>query len=227
MLDPVVRQRRRLEAILAALDEEDWGRASRCEGWTIQDVVAHLAGVTSFWQGSVEAGLRGSPTRILAAFDPAATPPMMVDVMRTMTPAEVLELFVSSNDGYLDAITVLDDAGWSTVAEAPPGHVTIRRLSEHALWDSWVHERDIVLPLGGTPVVEPDEVLTSLRYADRAEPGAHVRRGRSGHGRVLDRDDRSRVVLRARGGRVRRGAGGTARTVPRACAARRSTCSRP
>lgn len=169
-LVPVVRQRRRLEAILATLDDAGWGAPSRCDGWTVQDVVAHLAGVTAFWEGSVTAGLNGTPTTILAAFDPAATPPMMVEGMRSLSPTEVLARFVSSNDGFLGVISTLDDAGWSTVAEAPPGHVSIRRLSEHALWDSWVHERDIVLPLGGTPVEEADEVLVSLRYATALSP---------------------------------------------------------
>jgi hypothetical protein len=37
-------------------------------------------------------------------------------------------------------------------------------VADHALWDAWVHERDILLPLGRTPVEEPSEVLTSLRY---------------------------------------------------------------
>ncbi len=40
----------------------------------------------------------------------------------------------------------------------------------HALWDSWVHERDILLPLGLAPVVEADEVAVSLRYAAALSP---------------------------------------------------------
>ena len=38
-------------------------------------------------------------------------------------------------------------------------------MADHALWDSWVHERDILLPLGREAVVEPDEVVHCLRYA--------------------------------------------------------------
>src|ERR1700680_4485478 len=79
----VTRQRRRMESLLVDLTEHEWRSESRCEGWTVQDVVAHLAGVNTFWDASVRAGLDGAATRVLAAFDPAAHPARMVDAMRT------------------------------------------------------------------------------------------------------------------------------------------------
>ena len=164
-LAPVVRQRQRLAKTLAGLSDDEWNTPSRCDGWTVQDVVAHIVSVNTFWQMSTMAGLAGAPTRVLENFDPAATPPMIIAPMRALPPAEVLEQFVSSNDGYIDVLVALDHAGWSTLGEAPPGHVPIRLLAQHALWDCWVHERDIALPLGFTPTVEDDEVLSCLRYA--------------------------------------------------------------
>lgn len=167
---PLVRQRRRLEATLATLADDQWAAPSRCDGWTVQDVIAHLVGVNAFWNASVAAGLTGTPTRLLTGFDPAATPPLMVARMRALTPAEVLDQFVSTNDAFLGAVADLDEPAWSMLAETPPGHIPIRLLAHHALWDSWVHERDIALPLGLTPAVEPDEVLSSLRYAAALSP---------------------------------------------------------
>lgn len=35
---------RRLDRFFAGLDEEGWNRPTRCEGWTVRDVLAHLAG---------------------------------------------------------------------------------------------------------------------------------------------------------------------------------------
>ena len=174
---PVVRQRRRLEAMLAELGDDDWSSASRCDGWTVQDVAAHIVGVNAFWQASVSAGLAGTPTRILAGFDPATTPPLMVGPMRTLAPAEVLDRFVASNDAFLGTLDELDEPGWSAIAESPAGHVPIRLLAHHALWDCWVHERDIALPLGLTPVEEPDEVLSSLRYAAALSPALAIGAG--------------------------------------------------
>ncbi len=71
----------------------------------------------------------------------------------------------------------LDDDGWSTLGEAPPGFLPIRLLAAHALWDSWIHERDIALPLGFTPPEEADEVLSSLRYAAALSPAFAITTG--------------------------------------------------
>lgn len=174
---PVTRQRRRMEAMLAGLDDDDWSTASRCDGWTVQDVVAHLVGTNAFWARSVAAGLAGTPTRMLSAFDPAATPPLMVDSMRALAPAEVLEQFVASNDAFFGLVAELDEHGWSTLAETPAGHVPIRLLAHHALWDSWVHERDLAVPLGLAPTVEADEVRSCLRYAAALSPALAMSTG--------------------------------------------------
>jgi uncharacterized protein (TIGR03083 family) len=163
-IPPVARQRRRLESMLAGLDNEEWGSVSRCQGWTVKDVVAHLVGVNTFWQASVLAGRSGTPTRMLVHFDPVTTPALMVSQMRELDASDVLTQFVTSNDGFLDVLDALDDDGWDQLAETPPGHLPIRLLAHHALWDAWIHERDIALPLGLLPPTEADEVLSSLRY---------------------------------------------------------------
>jgi hypothetical protein len=64
----------------------------------------------------------------------------------------------------LDVLGGLDEKGWTSIAEAPPGHLPIRLVTSHALWDSWIHERDIVLPLGRVQPILADEVSSSLRY---------------------------------------------------------------
>src|ERR1700681_733045 len=76
---PVTRQRRRMESLLADLNEHEWRSKSRCDGWTVQDVVSHLVGVNTFWAASVRAGLDGAATRVLASFDLVAHPARMVD----------------------------------------------------------------------------------------------------------------------------------------------------
>jgi uncharacterized protein (TIGR03083 family) len=168
--EPLLRQRRRLQEALASLTAEQWKHPSRCGEWTVQDVVAHLIGANSFWSMSILAGLAGSPTRVLAAFDPAATPALMVAPMRTMSPAETLHQFVETNQSLFDAVESLDDEGWSALAESPAGHVPVRLAANHAMWDGWVHERDILLPLGIVPAEEPDEIVSCLRYVAAVAP---------------------------------------------------------
>ena len=105
--EPVSRQRRRMEALLADLDDDGWASPTRCDGWTVQDVIAHLVTVNAFWEASVRAGLDGAPTRMLATFDPAAHPARMVDGMRALSPHEIFDQFVASNDGFIAVLVKL------------------------------------------------------------------------------------------------------------------------
>jgi len=194
---PILRQRRRLVALLEELTEDEWGRPSRCEGWTVQDVVSHLVSTNGFWALSIQAGVGGAPTQLLGAFDPVATPAQLVDQVAGTPAAETLEQLVSSTEALAAVIDGLDDAGWEARAEAPPGHLPVRVVADHALWDAWVHERDIVLPLGRPAVVDPDEVLTCLRYGAALGSAFEVCTARSEPGTVvLDvRDPDARVVV--------------------------------
>jgi hypothetical protein len=135
--------------------------------------------VNAFWELSVREGLAGTPTRFLVGFDPVTTPAQMVGAMQTLSAEEVLDQFVASNDGFLGVLADLDADGWLTVAETPPGHIPIRLLASHAVWDTWVHERDIALPLGMAPPVETDEVMASMRYAAALSPGFIISEGRA------------------------------------------------
>jgi uncharacterized protein (TIGR03083 family) len=168
--EPLVRQRRRLHDLLVTLTDEQWRSPSRCDEWSAQDVVNHLIGTNQFWHGSMASALAGSPTRFLEAFDPAATPSLMVEPMRALSPAQTLERLAATTEAMFEVVDSLDDEGWCTLAESPPGHVPIRLLAAHALWDSWIHERDIALPLGLAPAEEPDEVRSSLRYVAALGP---------------------------------------------------------
>jgi len=164
-LVPLTRQRRRMESMLHQLDDEQWATQSRCERWTVRDVVAHLVGVNAFWHASVRAGVAGTPTRVLGAFDPVTTPLRMVESMSAMTSAEVLAEFSKTNEAFLDCVVGLRESDWSTIAETPAGHVPVRLLAQHALWDCWIHERDIAVPLGIDTPAQADEVTSCLQYA--------------------------------------------------------------
>lgn len=168
---PLLRQRQRLADGLGALDAAQWAHPSRCAGWSAQDVILHLEATNRFWAASIAAGRKGEPTRYLTGFDPVASPAQMVEAARGTSPAEVLDRFVASNGALATAIDGLDDDGWATItAEAPPGHISLHGVALHALWDSWVHERDVLLPLGLAVVEEADEIAGCLRYSAALGP---------------------------------------------------------
>jgi uncharacterized protein (TIGR03083 family) len=182
---PLLRQRRRMASMLAELDDAQWAAPSRCDGWSVQDVIAHLVSVNRFWALSISAGRSGAPTRFLGAFDPVASPAEMVDEVRSLPWATVLERFVDSNDAIAESVAGLDDDGWAMLGEAPPGHIPLRAVALHALWDAWVHERDIALPLDLVPVDEADEIAGCLRYAVALSPAFTVAAGSTRQGSIV------------------------------------------
>lgn len=161
---PAIRQRRRLVEALASFDVDDWAHPSRCAGWSNRDVIVHLDSTNPFWVASITSGVAGTPTRLLATFDPVQSPAQMVAADDVST-GELLERFTSSTEALAELWESLDRESWSSVAEAPPGHISVSAVVHHALWDSWVHERDVLLPLDRVPDVEADEVAAGLRYA--------------------------------------------------------------
>lgn len=161
---PSIRQRERLLGVLETLSEEQWNTASRCEGWTVRDCMIHLESTNGFWELSIRAGLAGTPTELLASFDPAASPAAMVDAS-ALSPGELVDKMRTSAQSLNDLLGSLSVEDWEALAEAPPGHISVSAVTHHALWDSWIHERDVLLPLGLVVAEEADEIEACLRYA--------------------------------------------------------------
>jgi hypothetical protein len=128
-----------------------------------------------------------------------------VDRVQGTPIAETLEQLASSTAALAAVVDGLEGADWDRLAEAPPGHVPVRLVADHALWDCWVHERDIVLPLGRAAVADPDEVLTCLRYSAALGRTFEVCGGRAEPSTVVleVQDPRARVVVTADADRVR------------------------
>ena len=164
VLEPLVRQRRRLAAALGGFSDEQWAHPSRCEGWTNRDVIVHLESTNQFWSYSIASGLAGEPTRFLVGFDPVASPAELVAGAGDVDTGALLDRFVASTAALTTLLASLDDDDWSKLAEAPPGHLTVSAVTHHALWDSWVHERDVLVPLGIEPDREDDEIAACLRW---------------------------------------------------------------
>ena len=82
---------------------------------------------------------------------------------------------MQGNQALADALSSVDD--WDVLAEAPPGHIAIGLVAIHALWDSWVHERDVVIPLGLDPVIDDAELEACLLYAGALGPSFQASTG--------------------------------------------------
>lgn len=168
--EALAEQRQRQDELFAKFDERHWASSTRCPGWTVRDLVAHLVTANEFFLRSVRAGLAGEPSTVLAGFDPAVHPDKLLEALAEHDGPAVAEQYRLVNDALIDTVADLSPEQWSMTAESPVGHVAIDRVIDHALWDALVHEHDIRLdhdmPVAGSLV----ELGIVCRYAAAAGP---------------------------------------------------------
>jgi uncharacterized protein (TIGR03084 family) len=145
VFDDLEAEQDRLEGILGGLDDGQWAAPSLAAGWTVADVVLHLAqseeGVTASAGGSAAAGLglRAEPGQTV---DGLAD--QLVRAQRA-APAEVFRRWSQARRAALAALRTADPQqplGW---VETPlkPATLATTRLAEH-----WAHGLDIAGALG-------------------------------------------------------------------------------
>jgi hypothetical protein len=157
-------QRARLHEWLGSVPDPEWRGATRCALWDMTALVRHLASGSQFLGYTLHQALAGEPTSLLRDFDTHTTVQAAAAMLGDMTPTGV-RASMGSMDAAVDAeLTNLGSAGWSALAEAPPGHVPAHLAVSHFLFDSWVHEYDLMLPRGEKPTVHPLEVEVVIRY---------------------------------------------------------------
>ena len=144
VFDDLGAEQERLEKILAGLDEEQWLSGSGAPGWTIADVVLHLAQS----EEAVEAtATHQRPRGGLGAVAGGTMDERAAEAVRLerAAPAEVFARWQRARQAGLAAIRVADpDQPLAWVAgPVKPATLATTRLSEH-----WAHGLDITGPLG-------------------------------------------------------------------------------
>ena len=156
--------RARLTAWLADLSVADWDGPTRCEGWSIAALVRHLASGSQFAGYTLHQAAKGDATRLLEGFDSQVTPGAAAELLAGLEPSRLLDSLREYDRRVEDTVAGWSIDDWRRTAEAPPGHVPAFLSLSHFLFDSWVHERDLLLPMAEVPLVEPGEVEISIAY---------------------------------------------------------------
>ena len=147
IFDDLAAEQERLEKILAGLDEAQWTSASAAGGWTIADVVLHLAqteeaAAATATHGTLSGG-RGGLT-----WDAGGTTDEMAEqAVRTerAATADVFARWQRARQASLAALRSADPdrpVQWVT-GTLKPATLATTRLAEH-----WAHGLDIAEPLG-------------------------------------------------------------------------------
>lgn len=145
LLEVFGRQRQRFTAILSGFAPGDWPAPTRCADWSAHDVVRHLC------DGTMKLAAAGPDDRTLdlsSGFDPRITPRGWPAVSATESPAATLARLLAATD---DMLAVAHDRlarGQSFDVRLPYGTMDWTVLVLHAFWDSWLHERDVLLARG-------------------------------------------------------------------------------
>jgi uncharacterized protein (TIGR03084 family) len=173
-----------LSHLLTDLDDSGWARPSPCEGWTVADVVLHLAQANElaiasargrFDEGLIEltAGL-GSADSIDDGAD------LMVARDRGLTGGEILARWQTGADS-LCAVLGACDPHERLVWVA--GGLSARTLATTRLAETWIHGGDVATALG-VDLVATDRLWHVARLAWRTLPHAFERAGRTMSGPV-------------------------------------------
>jgi len=157
-------QRARLHAWLALLPDDAWTGPTRCAGWDVTLLVRHLGSATQFLGYTLAQASEGTATTLLQDMDTRTTVASAAELLGDRPPAEA-RAFLTAADARVDAsLDRLGPRGLLATAEAPPGHLPVHLALTHFLFDSWVHEYDLLLPHGEQPVVDALESRVVVGY---------------------------------------------------------------
>lgn len=149
--------------ITSNLTEDEWNTQSLCPDWTVHGVVAHIAAIESVLLGWFPASDEDPPPFDKAGEFMKASADMSGPDLHTK-----LTEIVAARKAELSALT---DEQYDTPSLTPVGLQTYGRFMAIRVFDIWIHEQDVRVPLGKPgnsdgPVAEQafEEIEGSIGY---------------------------------------------------------------
>lgn len=122
-----------------------WEHPSRNPAWSVHDTVRHVADAMQI----AAAQVTGEPAPFASGeFDPRTTPGVWMAASAGQPPSRTIERFADAAEQLRARVGERMTAGDASLGATVygPAHWTVNVV--HILWDSWLHERDVMLPLG-------------------------------------------------------------------------------
>ena len=165
-------QQRELTDLVSGLSDDGWERASACAGWTVADVVLHLAQTNEMALASATHQLPAVAAPPSAgAIDAGAD--AVVARERGVPPAQLLARWERS---AADLCTALRGCGPSERVQWVAGTLAARTLATTRLAETWIHTGDVFFAFGGGPP-PTDRLWHVARLAHRTLPYAFTSQG--------------------------------------------------
>jgi uncharacterized protein (TIGR03084 family) len=182
VVSALAEQQAELTGILTGIDDADWQRPSRCEGWTVADVVLHLAQTNEMAIASVDDRMPQYLEDVGRSL--ASTPPSNVDDGAALMVANerdrpLAELKARWRSTVNEFLGRLDDTDFHRRVTWVAGELSVRTLVTTRLAETWIHTGDVADGLGVG--LQPNDRLKHIaRLAWRTLPYAF-----SGSGKQL------------------------------------------
>lgn len=145
---------RRLLDRWRGLTHDEWRRGTRNPKWSVHDTARHVADAMEQGAAAAEGA---DDLESLRDFDPRSTPLEWLEGSAGETPAETCSRYETAARRLRDAVgsrlAAGDDARATTVYG--DAHWTMNVV--HILWDSWIHERDVLLPADESQTCSAEE----------------------------------------------------------------------
>lgn len=203
LLEVFGEQRRRFVAVLQGFGPDDWAAPTRCAGWSAHDVVRHLCDCNAI---AASAGPDDHTLDLTAGFDPRSTPRGWLTASAGEPPDATLTRFVATTEELLALLRTRLAKNRTFDIRLPYGPMDWTVLVLHGFWDSWLHERDVLLARGTGHPTDDDATFFATGYGLFIAAAAALMFGHQVQekltlggdgGGVFDLDSRGAVTLTA------------------------------
>lgn len=163
LLDVFSDQRQRFAAVLQGFGPADWAAPTRCAAWSAHDVVRHLCDGNRIGLAWV-AGTDDGALDLAAGFDPRITPSRWAAASAAESPGATLRRFLATTEDLLAAARSRLAQCWRFNVRLPYGPMGWTVGALHGFWDSWLHERDVLLARGADHPTDGDAIAYATGY---------------------------------------------------------------
>ncbi len=154
-------QRQRFVTVLQGFGADDWAAPTRCADWSTHEVVRHLCDANEI---GVAVGPDDSTLDTTEGFDPRTSPGRWLVASAGESPGATLGRFVATTSELLALARDRLAEGRRFDVRLPYGPMDWTVLMLHAFWDSWIHERDVLLARGAEHPTNGDATAYATAY---------------------------------------------------------------